>query len=71
LVRKYVVTDPDFRGGKVAENIGEPLAGEAAAFENKDDELKIVLAVAESLGIKTNYSEREVRLYATSAQKTL
>jgi hypothetical protein len=71
LVRKHVVADPDFRGGKVVENIGEPLAGEAAAFEKKDDELNIVLTIAGSLGIKTNYSEGEVRLYATSAQKTL
>src|SRR5262249_33388438 len=35
LVRQYVVEDPDFRGGRVVENTGEPLPGEAAAFGSR------------------------------------
>lgn len=63
LVRQYVVADPDFRGGKVVENTGIPLSGEADAFGH-EDELDIVLGVAASLGIKTNPTERDVRVYA-------
>ena len=63
LVRRYVVADPDFRGGSVVENTGLPLPGEAAAFREAD-ELKIVLGVAASLGIRADYSERDVRVYA-------
>src|SRR5262249_16334434 len=51
LVRRYVVEDPHFRGGRVTENTGEPLTGEAIAFK-ETDELMIVLKVAASLGIK-------------------
>jgi hypothetical protein len=63
LVRRYVVADPDFRGGKVVENIGEPLPSEAVAFR-ETDEMKIVLKVAASIGIRTDYSEHDIRVYA-------
>jgi hypothetical protein len=63
LVRKYVVEDPHFQGGVVVEDIGEPLPGEAAAFAHSD-ELKIVLDIAASLDIKTEYTEQDLRLYA-------
>ena len=63
LVRRYIVEDPDFQGGRVVENVGEPLPGEAAAFK-QSDELKIVLGVAASLGIKTDYKEQDLRIYA-------
>jgi hypothetical protein len=63
LVRKYVVEDPHFRGGSVVENTGEPLPGETAAFGHTD-EVRIVLAVAASLGIKTDYAEHDIRVYA-------
>lgn len=65
LVRRYVVADPDFRGGSVAENTGTPLCGETAAFA-EEDELRIVLAVAASLGIRTDYTPQDIRLYAPS-----
>jgi hypothetical protein len=63
LVRKYVVADPHFRGGVVVENIGKPLPGESAAFK-QPGELRIVLGIAASLGIKTDYTERDIRVYA-------
>ena len=63
LIRKYVVDDPDFKGGRLVENVGEPLPGESAAFK-QSDELKIVLEIAASLGIKTDYTERDLRVYA-------
>ena len=68
LVRKYVVADPDFRGGSVVENVGEPLPDESAAF-GQTDEVRIVLCVAASLGIKTDYSERDIRVYAAPESK--
>jgi hypothetical protein len=63
LVREYVVRDPDFRGGVVVVNRGEPLLGEAAAFE-ETDEMRIVLRIADSLGIRTDYAENELRVYS-------
>jgi hypothetical protein len=65
LVRKFVVADPDYRGGVVVEKFGEPLPGESAAFK-KDGELEIVLGIAASLGIKTDYTERDCRVYVSS-----
>jgi hypothetical protein len=67
LVRKYVVADPDFRGGVVVENVGWPLLGEWAAFRHSD-EMRIVLGIARSLGIKTDYTEQKVRVYAPSGR---
>lgn len=67
LIRRYVVADPDFRGGKVVEDTGTPLLGEAAAF-GEADELDIVLGVAASLGIKPDPTERDVRVYAPGAE---
>ena len=61
LVRRYVVEDPDFRGGRVAENFGEPLPGEPTAFA-ETDEMRIVPSIAASLGIRTDYGERDVRV---------
>jgi hypothetical protein len=63
LVRRYVVDDPDFRGGSVVEITGAQLLGEAAAF-GETEQLKIVLSIAASLGIMTNYTEHDVRVYA-------
>lgn len=65
LVRRYVVADPDFRGGSIVENVGEPLPGESTAFE-QTDEMNIVLNIAASLGIKIDYSDRDIRVYAPS-----
>ena len=62
LIRRYMVADPDFRGGKVVENFGEPLPGELVAFREAD-ELDIVLKVAASLGIRVNYTKRDIRVY--------
>lgn len=63
LIRRYVVEDPHFQGGVVVENFGDPLPGEAAAFKEAD-QLKLVLGVAASLGIKTEYNEHDLRAYA-------
>lgn len=63
LIRKYVVEDPHFRGGVVVQNVGYPLPAEAAALQ-LEDETNIVLAIAASLGIKTNYTESDVRIHA-------
>lgn len=63
LARRYVVEDPEFRGGSVVEDAGAPLPGESAAFKEKD-ELNIVLGVAASLGIRTEYAAHEIRVYA-------
>lgn len=63
LVRRYVVEDPHFQGGVVVADFGEPLPGEAAAFKQAD-QLKLVLAIAASLGIKTEFNERDIRVYA-------
>jgi hypothetical protein len=62
LVRKYVVTDPDFRGGRVVENVGHALPGESDAFQHKY-ESRIVLAIATSLGIQVPCDESQVRIY--------
>jgi hypothetical protein len=67
LVRRYVVADPDFRGGSVVEDTGTPLPGESAAFR-EEDELRIVLGVAASLGIRTDYEVRDIRVYAPGAR---
>jgi hypothetical protein len=67
LVRRYVVEDPDFRGGHVVENTGEPLPGEVAAFGGSD-EMGIVLGIASSLGIRTDYAEGDLRVYAPLAE---
>ena len=63
LVRRYVVADPHFQGGIVAEDVGEPLPGEAAALR-QSGEVEIVLGIARSLRIKTEYSDQDLRVYA-------
>ena len=62
LVRKYVVEDPDFHGGRVVENIGGTLPGESDAFKH-EDETRIVLSIATSLGIQVPCDESHVRIY--------
>jgi hypothetical protein len=70
LARRYVVADPHFRGGIVVENFGEPLPGEATAFQEAD-ELKIVFGIANSLGIKADFSEGDLRVYAAPGPVSL
>ena len=53
---------PAHRGGT-----GTPLPGEAIAF-GETDEMAIVLSVAASLGIKTDLTERDVRVYAPDTE---
>jgi hypothetical protein len=67
LERRYVVADPDFCGGSLVENTGTPLPGESAAFK-EEDELGIVLGVAASLGIRTDYTGQDIRVYVPSAE---
>ena len=62
LIRRYVVEQHYDHPKRVVEDIGVPLPGEASAFE-QSDELKIVLAIASSLGIKTDYTEQDLRVY--------
>lgn len=62
LVRQYTVEDPDLRGGRVVENIGDPLPGETAELFLVD-ERRIVLGVAASVGINTDFIDREIRVY--------
>jgi hypothetical protein len=63
LVRHYVVEDPEIRGGRVVINKGKRLPGEKAAFR-EGDELNIVLGVAASLGIRTDFTDRDIRIYS-------
>ena len=46
----------------MVENFGEPLPGELVAFREAD-ELDIVLKVAASLGIRVDYTKRDIRVY--------
>ena len=63
LVRKYVVTDPHFRGRVLVQNVGYPLPGEADALRHQD-EAQVVQAIASNLGIRTRYALHELRYYA-------
>ena len=51
------------RSRKVVNNIGEPLPAESDVFKSANDELSIVLRLAESIGIKTEYEEADLRIY--------
>lgn len=68
LARRYVVEDPHFQGGAVVEDFGKPLPGESTAFK-QSDHLKICLGIAASLGIKTDYTEGDIRVYAPFNQR--
>ena len=46
----------------MVENFGEPLPGELVAFREAD-ELDIVLKGAASLGIRVDYTKRDIRVY--------
>ncbi|WP_435016264.1 hypothetical protein TA3x_003828 [Tundrisphaera sp. TA3] len=61
LARKYAVSD--LRGLVVEVDVGDPLPAEAARF---DDELDHVLALAASLGIRSQYEEHEIRVYRSA-----
>lgn len=63
LVRRYVVTDPDYSGGSVTQDIGARLTDEADILANNNDQLAKVLSLAKSIGIKTDYAEDELRVY--------
>ncbi len=63
LVRKYVVTDPHFRGGTVTEDFGEPFSSESNIL-TLPNQLTMVLKLASSLGIKTDYKDHDLRIYA-------
>jgi hypothetical protein len=63
MVRRYVVEDRYCSGRRVVEDAGKPLSGEAFAFK-KADGFEIVRRVASSLGLRTDYSERDIRVYA-------
>jgi hypothetical protein len=63
LIRKYVVSDPHFRGRELVQNVGYPLPGESAALQHQD-EAQVVQQIANNLGIRTRYAPSELRHYA-------
>ena len=65
LARKYVVSDPNYSGGSVTEDFGKSLEMESDILEKHGDQLEIVLALAQSIGIKTDYAEDELRIYVS------
>ena len=65
LVRKYEVTDPSFSGGSVTQDVGESLKFESTLLTSGRDHLEMVLSLAESIGIKTDYTEEELRVYVS------
>jgi hypothetical protein len=66
LVRRYVIDDTGFQGGRVVENVGSPLPDESTSFK-QTDEVKIVLGIANSLDIKTDYTDRDIRIYRSAS----
>jgi hypothetical protein len=62
LRRKYVVEDPHWHGGSVAEDYGLPLPGESEANQ-VPDELTRVLFLASLLGIDLQHEGKSVRIY--------
>lgn len=63
LLRKHVVEDPHFLGGRVVEEFGIPLEGEADAMKHSD-ELEIALGIASSLGIDVRHNMEKIRVYS-------
>jgi hypothetical protein len=61
LVRRCFLPDPDFKD-LIKGNFGPPLPAEPQAFKQKS-EIDIILDIASSLGIKTDYTREELRLY--------
>ena len=62
LVRRHAVVGPappDMWERIVVEDFGEPLSGESDAFK-RGCVLNIVLGIADSLGIKTDYAEQDI-----------
>jgi len=62
LVRRYVVEDPNYDGRSVSEDFGQPLPGEAAAFEHADLAMR-VLDVARSVGVTIDHSPECIRSF--------
>ncbi len=62
LFRHYVYDQIFDQPGKVTKNLGAELLGEKASLLEADETSK-VLAIAESLGIDTNYENHELRYY--------
>ena len=64
LQRKYVVVDPDFKGGEVEIDHGIPFDVELMAFMLSDP-TNIVLSIASSLEIRLARSPQNLRVYAS------
>lgn len=62
LVRRYVVEDPSYDGGAVTVDFGNPLPGEATAFEHSD-EVSRVLEVARSVGVEIDHHPERIRSF--------
>lgn len=63
LLRRYVVDDPNYRGGVVVEDLGIPLEGEEEAMKLTDG-LTIALRLASTLGVDVRHADKEIRVYA-------
>lgn len=63
LMREYVVEDPDFKGGKVVQDMGPLLPNEEKSLKEPDP-LKRVLGIAQSLGIDTQHRRDQIRTYS-------
>ncbi len=61
LARKYVVSSPHFSDRNVIEDFGIPLPREAVLLAN--DGCDIGIELAETLGIKTRFTNDELRVY--------
>ena len=62
IKRNYVVDHPEINNPKVTIDEGHPLSGEVKAFKKKD-EFKIILTLAKSLGINTDYKRLNIKTY--------
>lgn len=61
-VRRYVIDSPSYNDQVVREDFGNPLSAERTAFQ-LEDLWNRVMAIAESLGIRTQVKAEELRLY--------
>lgn len=64
IKRKYVVTDPYYKGGKVDINIGESFPIEEMALAIKDHYQKLKL-ISTTFGISLTFDKENVRVFKT------
>ena len=69
ITREYVVEDPDYNGGFIAKDFGQPLDAEENAFKI-NDEIERVLYIAQSIGININHNLENIRCYGRERTKS-